>query len=286
GSRPPPPLPHWARRRRSRRASRAPACRGSSGEVARRRKGRRAAGSEATRHPGKCMHSARHPGTSPPAAGEGVPRPRLPRAVWRTTSSRLFRIGVALRGGRRMGRGRGRRRRGGCDLLLHSPPRGRRALAPARPRGRCCHTASSPGSGRHLPLGGVARSRWRRRGCIVRVLLSRSGAARPVPLGAAAAHGLLPVRTGGETVRARRAARRAARLPRPDCLGLGQRHRSASADGGRKFQDGCARKTGREREREKKIKHKNKKKKKKKSTRDTDRKAFGAPRGHLRGSAL
>ncbi|CAK0858404.1 unnamed protein product, partial [Prorocentrum cordatum] len=207
--------------------------------------------------------------------GRGGPEAQAgPRAVWRTTSSRLFRIGVALRGGRRMGRGRGRRRRGGCDLLLHSPPRGRRALAPARPRGRCCHTASSPGSGRHLPL--VARSRWRRRGCIVRVLLSRSGAARPVPLGAAAAHGLLPVRTGGETVRARRAARRAARLPRPDCLGLGQRHRSASADGGRKFQDGCARKTGREREREKKIKHKNKKKKKKKkSTRDTDRKAFG-----------
>ncbi|CAK0858408.1 unnamed protein product, partial [Prorocentrum cordatum] len=231
--------------------------------------------------------------------GRGGPEAQAgPRAVRRTKPSWLFRLGAAPRGGRRMcgggrRRGRGRRRRGGCDLLLHSPPRGRRALAPARPRGRCCHTASSPGSGRHLPL--VARSRWRRRGCIVRVLLSwaspgassgRSGAARPVPLGAAAAHGLLPVRTGGETVRARRAARRAARLPRPDCLGLGQRHRSASADGGRKFQDGCARKTGREREREKKIKHKNKKKKKKKSTRDTDRKAFGAPRGHLRGSAL
>ncbi|CAK0858428.1 unnamed protein product, partial [Prorocentrum cordatum] len=91
--------------------------------------------------------------------GRGGPEAQAgPRAVWRTTSSRLFRIGVALRGGRRMGRGRGRRRRGGCDLLLHSPPRGRRALAPARPRGRCCHTASSPGSGRHLPLGGGS---WR-----------------------------------------------------------------------------------------------------------------------------
>ncbi|CAK0858401.1 unnamed protein product, partial [Prorocentrum cordatum] len=208
--------------------------------------------------------------------GRGGPEAQAgPRAVWRTTSSRLFRIGVALRGGRRMGRGRGRRRRGGCDLLLHSPPRGRRALAPARPRGRCCHTASSPGSGRHLPLGGGSAASpdggpLPRHDRVVKKKKEdgsddpglpnrRSGAARPVPLGAAAAHGLLPVRTGGETVRARRAARRAARLPRPDCLGLGQRHRSASADGGRKFQDGCARKTGREREREKKIKHKNEK---------------------------
>ncbi|CAK0858415.1 unnamed protein product, partial [Prorocentrum cordatum] len=227
--RPPPPLPHWARRRRSRRASRAPACRGSSGEVARRRKGRRAAGSEATRHPGKCMHSARHPGTSPPAAGEGVPRPRLPRAVRRTKPSWLFRLGAAPRGGRRMcgggrrrGRGRGRRRRGGCDLLLHSPPRGRRALAPARPRGRCCHTASSPGSGRHLPL--VARSRWRRRGCIVRVLLSwaspggspTGGRAQPArsPSGRRLRTACCPC---GQAVR--RCAPGALPGERPDCLG-------------------------------------------------------------------
>ncbi|CAK0858413.1 unnamed protein product, partial [Prorocentrum cordatum] len=224
--RPPPPLPHWARRRRSRRASRAPACRGSSGEVARRRKGRRAAGSEATRHPGKCMHSARHPGTSPPAAGEGVPRPRLPRAVRRTKPSWLFRLGAAPRGGRRMcgggrRRGRGRRRRGGCDLLLHSPPRGRRALAPARPRGRCCHTASSPGSGRHLPLGGevaggggAASSVCSYRGQVQALL--RGGRAQPArsPSGRRLRTACCPC---GQAVR--RCAPGALPGERPDCLG-------------------------------------------------------------------